>query len=182
MWRWWATKASKAGLVCGQRRLCWHSLCCCFIGSEDRLTLCVFVYVWKERGRRILNNVVLVLNWVFPFGCSNRLETTQAGSAQWTSKHTPEFPQRGQHELHTDRTRENSPLQKKTPSTAVQSCTHVHLLTKNAERDKWASAWPEYWRNFVEEDWSAKVNWRRCYGGSGCENNPLTNNDYEKKY
>lgn len=44
-------------------------------------------------------------------------------------KHTPEFPQRDQHELHTDRTRENSHC-KKPPSTAVQSCTHVHLLTK----------------------------------------------------
>lgn len=31
------------------------------------------------------------------------------------------------------------------------------FINRNAERDKWASAWPEYWRNCVEEDWSAKV-------------------------
>lgn len=42
------------------------------------------VYVQTEKGGGgLLNNVVLVLNWVFSFGCSDRLETTQAGSAEW---------------------------------------------------------------------------------------------------
>lgn len=52
------------------------------------LSVCAFVGVRKSR--HILNNVVLVLNRVLPFGRSNRLQTREEGSAQWTAhgKHT----------------------------------------------------------------------------------------------
>lgn len=41
MWGRRATEVSKARLFCAQRWLCRHCLCCCIIGSEDRLTLCM---------------------------------------------------------------------------------------------------------------------------------------------
>lgn len=44
----------------------------------QRLGVCVRT----ERGGGFLNNVILVLNWVFPLECSNILEQTQTGSVQ----------------------------------------------------------------------------------------------------